>query len=248
VVRAAAAAGVGHVVHLSSIGAYAPGAVGQRVAEDWPTTGVPSAQYSRDKSDAERVVRQVAARHPDLTVTVVRPTLVLQPDAGSEIGRYFLGPLLFGAARLLPGGVARLLPLPLPRVAVSFVHADDVADALVRMLARRAPGPFNLAAEPLMDADALARALGTLRVPVPALALRTALQAAFTARLVPIEPGWIDMGTRVPALNTARARTLLDWAPVHRGDEVLQEFVAALGRGQGAPGPLLRPAGTPLPT
>jgi UDP-glucose 4-epimerase len=246
VVRTAAAAGVGHVVHLSSIGAYAPGAVGQRVAEDWPTTGIPSAQYSRDKSDAERVVRTVAARHPGLTVTVVRPTLVLQPDAGSEIGRYFLGPLLFGAARLLPGAVARLLPLPLPRLAVSFVHADDVADAVVRMLDRRAPGPFNLAAEPLMDADALAHALGTRWVPVPTLALRTAVQAAFTAHLVPTEPGWIDIGTRVPALNTTRARTLLGWEPVHRGDEILREFVAALGRGQGAAGPLLRPAGTPL--
>ena len=242
VVRAAAAAGVDHVVHVSSIGAYAPGAVGQRVAEDWPTTGIPSAQYSRDKSEAERVVRDVAARHPELTTTVVRPTLVLQPDAGSEIGRYFLGPLLFGAARRLPGAVARLLPLPLPRVALSFVHADDVADALVRILDRRAPGPFNLAAEPLMDAGALAHALGTRRVPVPALAVRTALQAAFTAHLVPTEPGWVDIGTRVPALNTTRARTLLDWAPVHRGDEVLREFVAALGRGDGAPGPLLRPA------
>jgi nucleoside-diphosphate-sugar epimerase len=245
--RAAGVAGVGHVVHMSSIGAYAPGAVGQRVSEDWPTTGIPSSHYSRDKSEAERVLRQVAARHPDMTLSVVRPTLVLQPDAGSEIGRSFLGPLLFGAARLLPGTVARLLPLPLPRLAVSFVHADDVADAVVRMLDRRAPGPFNLAAEPLLDADALARALGTRRVPVPvpALALRTAVQAAFVAHLVPTEPGWVDIATRVPALNTTRARKLLDWAPVHRGDEVLRDFVAALARGDGAPGPLLRPAGTP---
>jgi nucleoside-diphosphate-sugar epimerase len=247
VVRAAGTAGVDHVVHMSSIGAYAPGAVGQRVSEDWPTTGIPSSQYSRDKSEAERVVREVAARHPDMTLSVVRPTLVLQPDAGSEIGRYFLGPLLFGAARLLPGAVARLLPLPLPRLAVAFVHADDVADAVVRMLDRRASGPFNLAAEPLLDADALARALGTRRVPVPALALRTAVQAAFTAHLVPTEPGWLDIATRVPALNTTRARKLLDWAPVHRGDEVLRDFVAALGRGDGAPGPLLRPAGPRSP-
>ena len=242
VVRAAAAAGVGHFVHMSSIGAYAPGEVGQRVAEDWPTTGIPSAQYSRDKSEAERAVHEVAARHPDMTLTVVRPTLVLQPDAGSEIARYFLGPLLFGAARMLPGAVARLLPLPLPRLAVSFVHADDVADAVARMLDRRAPGPFNLASEPLLDADALARVLGTRRVPVPAAALRTALHAAFSAHVVPTEPGWVDILTRVPALNTTRARKLLDWAPVHRGDEVLTDFVAALGRGDGAPGPLLRPA------
>jgi UDP-glucose 4-epimerase len=242
VARAAAAAGVAHVVHMSSIGAYAPGAVGQRVTEDWPTTGVPSSQYSRDKAEAERAVREVMGRHPGTTLTVVRPTLVLQPEAGSEIGRYFLGPLLFEAARRLPGPVARRLPLPLPGLAVSFVHADDVADALERMLDRRVPGPFNLAAEPLMDADALARALGTVRVPVPAFVLRTAVSAAFTAHVIPTEPGWLDMGIGLPALNTERARKLLDWTPVHPGDEVLAEFVAALGRGEGGPGPLLRPA------
>jgi UDP-glucose 4-epimerase len=243
VVRAAAAAGVAHVVHMSSIGAYAAGAVGHKVAEDWPTTGIPSAQYSRDKSEAERVVREVLSRHRGTTLTVVRPTLVIQPEAGSEIGRYFLGPWLYGAARLLPGAVTRLFPLPLPSVAVSFIHADDVADAVERMLDRRAPGAFNLAAEPLLDSNAIARALGTVRVPVPATAVRTALYAAFLAHLVPTEPGWLDIGTQVPALDTTRARRQLDWAPFHRSDEVLTQFVAALGRGDGAPGPLLRPAG-----
>jgi UDP-glucose 4-epimerase len=243
VVQAAAAAGVSQFLHMSSIGAYAPGAVGHKVSENWPTTGNPSSQYSRDKSEAERAVREFLARHPDITLTVARPTLVLQPEAGSEIGRYFLGPWLFGAARLLPRAVARLLPLPLPPVAVSFVHADDVADALERMLDRRAPGPFNLAAEPVLDSGAIARALGTVRVPVPTPVLRTALQAAFTARVVPTEPGWLDMGTKLPALDTSRARRLLDWEPFHRSDEVLAEFVAALGRGEGAPGPLLSPAG-----
>ena len=243
VARAAAAAGVRQFVHMSSIGAYAAGAVGQKVTEDWPTTGIPSAQYSRDKSEAERLVRQVAARHPDLTLTVVRPTLVLQPEASSEIGRYFLGPLVFGAARLLPGAIARRLPLPLPAVALSFVHADDVADALVRMLDRRAEGPFNIAAEPVLDANAIARALGTVRIPVPAPAVRAALHAAFSAHVVPTEPGWLDIGTGVPALDTSRARRLLDWTPSHRSDEVLAQFVAALGRGDGAPGALLDAAG-----
>jgi nucleoside-diphosphate-sugar epimerase len=168
---------------------------------------------------------------------------VLQPEASSEIARYFLGPLVLGAARLLPGAVARLLPLPLPPLALAFIHADDVADAIVRMLDRRAPGPFNLAAEPLMDADALAGALGARRIPVPAIAVRTALHAVFAAHVVPTEPGWVDIGTQAPAMDTTRARTLLDWAPEHRGDDVLREFVAALGRGDGAPGPLLRPAG-----
>ncbi len=243
VARAASRAGVPHFVHMSSLGAYTAGARDQEVREDWPTTGIPSSQYSRDKSSAERVVRQVLGHRSGTTLTVVRPTLVLQPEAASEIGRYFLGPLLFAAARALPGAVAQVLPLPLPALRIGLVHADDVADALVRMLDRRAPGPFNLAAEPTLDADGLARALGTRRVPVPAFVLRAALTAAHAAYLVPTEPGWLDLGLGAPALDTTRARTQLGWSPAHLGDAVLREFVAALGRGDGAPGPLFSPAG-----
>jgi nucleoside-diphosphate-sugar epimerase len=245
VAHAARAAGVGHVVHMSSLGAYAPAAVGQRVGEDWPATGIPTSQYSRDKAEAEHVVRENLGTAQGTLLSVVRPTLVLQPEAGSEIGRYFLGPLLFGLARMTPGLLAHYIPLPLPQVAVSFVHADDVADAVERILDRRAPGEFNLAAEPLLDASGIARALGVFRVPVPAIALRTALSAAFAAHLVPTEPGWLDIGVKAPALDTARARKLLDWAPFHRGDEVLEQFVAALGLGAGGASPLLRPAGGP---
>jgi UDP-glucose 4-epimerase len=153
---------------------------------------------------------------------------------------------VLGAARALPGSLAQLLPLPAPSLEVGFVHADDVADALVRMLDRRAAGPFNLSADPVMDAGELARALGTRRVPVPALLARTALSAAFRAHLVPTEPGWLDIGIKAPALDTTRARTVLGWTPEHRGEEVLRQFVAALGRGEGAADhPLLEPAGGP---
>jgi nucleoside-diphosphate-sugar epimerase len=247
VVTAAAAAGVRHVVHMSSLGAYAPAEVGQRVTEDWPVTGIPTSQYSRDKSTAERVVREVLGRRRDTTLTVVRPTLILQPEAASEMGRYFLGPLLFGAARALPGAVARRLPLPVPDLSVGFVHADDVADALARMLDRRASGAFNLTAEPLLGAGDLARALGTVRVPVPAAVLRSAMSAAFRARVIPTEPGWLDIALRAPALDATRARDRLDWEPRYRGDDLLRQFVAALGRGEGtaAGHPLLHPEGGP---
>jgi nucleoside-diphosphate-sugar epimerase len=143
VMRSAVAAGVRHVVHMSSLGAYTGGGGARPVTEDWPVTGIPSSQYSRQKSEAERVVREVVGRRGDITLTTVRPTLVLQPEAASEIGRYFLGPLVLGAVRLVPGAVASVLPLPLPSLEVGFVHADDLADALTRMLDRRVPGPVQ---------------------------------------------------------------------------------------------------------
>jgi UDP-glucose 4-epimerase len=246
VLDAAGAADVPHVVHMSSVGVYSAGPPSRRITEDWPTEGIPSAQYSRDKVAAERLVRDFVAAHPEVTVSITRPTLVLQPEAASEIGRYFLGDVLLTAARLLPGPVAKVLPLPLPGdLHIAFVHADDVADAIVRILDQRAPGAFNLSSDPALDADALAKALGTFRVPMPAFVMRAALDAAFRAHLVPTEPGWLDIGLGEPLLEWAKARTVLGWHPRRRGPDVLREFVAALGRGEGSNSPLLQPAGGP---
>src|SRR3954447_17539222 len=240
VLAAAGAAKVPHVVHMSSLGTYAAGPAHHPVGEDWPTTGIPSSTYSTQKARCEQELRRFSSRHPETTVALTRPTLVLQPDAASEIGRYFLGPILFPLARAVPGPVARLLPLPLPgELRLSFVHADDVADAIARILDRRAPGPFNLAAPPIFDADGLARAVGARRVPVPTIVLRTGMQVAFLSRVLQLEAGWLDMGLGVPPLDTSRARIQLDWRARHRGGDLLREFVAALGRGEGGSGPLL---------
>ncbi len=245
VMEAAVAAGVGHVVHLSSLGAYAAGPPARRITEDWPTTGVPSSQYSRMKVATEQIVRDVVGAAPDTAITMIRPTLVLQPDAASEIGRYFLGPFALAAVRMVPGSLASRLPLPLPGdLHLGFVHADDVGQALVRVLDRRADGAFNLTADPIMGPAEIAEALGTVRVPVPAALLRAGLQAAYAAHLVPIEPGWLDLGLGVPALDNTRAKRLLEWTPRHTGNHLLPEFVAALSRGQGAPGDIMRPAGS----
>ncbi len=246
VLAAAGAAGVPHVVHMSSIGTYAAGPQVHPVREDWPATGVPSSQYSRQKVECEQMVAAFDAEHPTTTVSVTRPTLVLQPDAASEIGRYFLGPLLFPAARAVPGAVARLLPLPLPgSLHLGFVHSDDVADGIARILDRQAPGPFNLSAPPDLDADGIAHALGVRRVPVPTAVLRTGMQAAFLAHVLQIEPGWLDLGIGVPPLDTTRARSLLGWRATHSGGDLLREFVAALGSGSGHTGPLLHPGTGP---
>jgi UDP-glucose 4-epimerase len=67
---------------------------------------------------------------------------------------------------LVPARLVRHVPVvPLDdEIAVSMVHAEDVADALLRILERRAPGPFNLAAGAI-GADGIADVLGARRVP-----------------------------------------------------------------------------------
>ncbi|MDP9394764.1 MAG: NAD-dependent epimerase/dehydratase family protein, partial [Actinomycetota bacterium] len=53
VLDAATEAGVGHLVHLSSLGAYSPGPKDRAVDESWPTGGSPTLPYSRHKVEVE---------------------------------------------------------------------------------------------------------------------------------------------------------------------------------------------------
>lgn len=243
---AAGRAGVDHVVHLSSVGAYSPGpapknVTTERVTEDWPTDGVPSSSYSRHKAAVERELDGFETRHPGLTVTRLRPGLILQRGAASEIQRYFIGSLvpapLFGLAR-----AAKVPVLPLPSgLVLQFTHASDVADAVRRAIERRFHGPVNLAAEPVLGPADLARLVGARHVPIPAAVLRAATSASSFLRLQPTTPGWIDLALAAPLLDTTVAREQLGWTPSTVADEAVRELLAGLADGSGRPSPALRP-------
>jgi UDP-glucose 4-epimerase len=238
VLEAVQAARVPHLVHMSSVGAYSPAWPPHRwVDESYPTEGVPSSSYSVDKAFTERLLENLTAADAPI-VTRVRPALVLQPDAAAEIGRYFLGRLVPTAA--LRPGILRFTPWPGSFV-VQFVHADDVADALVRILQTRLPGAVNLAADPVIDRSTIRQVFAGVGPSLPGPVVRAAASVTWRLRLQPTDAGWIDLARSVPLLRTDRARDELDWRPFHRADEVLSAFVEALRHRHGAAGPLLYP-------
>ena len=224
------AAGVGHLVHLSSVGVYSPAPKDRRVTEDWPADGISTSTYSRHKVAVERILDTVA---PSLTVTRLRPALIMQRAAASEIRRYFLGPLV--PRVLLRLARARRLPvLPLPaRLVLQFVHAADVARAVDLAIAARLGGPFNLAAEPALDPAALARLVGARRVPVPESAFRAVTAATWRLRLQPTAAGWVDLGLGAPIMDTTRATTELGWTPSHTATDAVRELLDGLADGSG---------------
>jgi UDP-glucose 4-epimerase len=235
VVEAVEQESVGHLVHLSSIGAYSPGPK-VRVDESYPTDGIPQHPYSRHKVGVERMLDALEARTPDVVVARIRPTLVMQRAAGSAIARYLLGPLV-------PTGVLRHLPLlPLDsRVQFQAVHADDVAAALVRVLELRAGGAFNLASEPALTADDVADVLGTKLLHVPAPVLRALMSASWHARLQPVDPAWLDLALAVPLIDTTRARTELGWEPTYDSRAALLDLLTGMVEDAGTTSEALRP-------
>jgi len=247
VFEAAAEAGVGALVHASSIGAYSPGPSDRPVDESWPTDGTPTSFYARHKAAAERDLDAVEAAAPSMRVVRLRPALIFKRDAASEIRRLFAGPFL--PSKLVRTSLLPVLPLPAGLV-VQAVHTDDVAEAY-RLVAtdERARGAYNVAADPVLDAAALGRTLGARPIPVPVRAVRVAADLTWRARLQPTPPGWLDMGMNVPVMSTRRIREELGWRPRHGADAALLELLDGLRHDAGVPTPPLDPAaGGPLRT
>src|ERR671935_2275915 len=156
------------------------------VDESWPTGGVPSSFYSRHKVAVERMLDRFEAEQPGVRVVRLRPALIFQRGAASEIRRLFAGPFL--PSRLVAPKRIPVVPRH-PRLRFQAVHADDVADAYRRAIVGDARGAFNVAADPVLDGEELGRILGARPVPVPAAALRWGAAAAFQLRLTPTPPG-----------------------------------------------------------
>ena len=236
VIEAATEAEVPHLVHMSSVGAYSPKRDDEPVDETWPTLGVPTSMYSRHKAAAERLLDRLERERPDVVVTRMRPGIVGQRGAGSALLRY-------GLPAIVPSALLSHLPVvPLDRrLAIPMVHADDVADAIARVIQDQAPGAFNLASEPAVTAEHIAGTLGARLVHVPSAAVRTAVSASWHLRAQPLDPGWIDMAYALPLLDSTRAESELGWSPSTDALSTLAETVAGMQEQASERSPVLRP-------
>jgi nucleoside-diphosphate-sugar epimerase len=240
VFEAAAAAGVPSLVHASSVGAYSPGPKDRRVDETWPTGGIPTSFYSRDKVEVERILDAFEPAHPETRVVRLRPGLIFKGPAASGIRRLFAGPFL--PTPLLRRRLIPIVPA-LDRLRFQAVHSLDVGEAYHLAITRPVRGAFNIAAEPVLDGQELGRLLGARPVPVAPRLLRAAVTASWKLRLQPTPPGWLDMALGVPLLDVTRAHRELGWTATRSAGDALLELLEAMRRGDGAGTPPLKPGG-----
>jgi nucleoside-diphosphate-sugar epimerase len=172
--------------------------------------------------------------HSECRVVRFRPAFLFKAPASPEQQRIFAG-------RLVPSRLAGRLRLPLvpspPGLVFQALHTDDAARAYVTASIGDARGAFNLAAEPVVNAQLISEVFGGRPVTVPARPVRMLMAAAWQTGLLPTPPALFDYVLQVPVMDSGRARRELGWAPRLTSAEALVE----LRRGLADPAGLATP-------
>jgi nucleoside-diphosphate-sugar epimerase/uncharacterized membrane protein len=225
-------------VFASSMLVHAPTEPGVPIDEASPLA--PRWAYPQSKLETERVVEQEHGKIPYVLLRIagVYTNEVQPPTLAHQISwiyeRQFKG-------RVFPGDPSR---------GQSFIHIDDLVDAVLRTVRQRAALPADLAllvGEPAIQSyAALQNRLGTLihgehweteTIPKPLARAGAWLQG----RVETVVPDAIDRGKKPFVkpfmvaladdhyeLDVTRAQELLGWSPQHTLRDELPEIVAAL--------------------
>jgi nucleoside-diphosphate-sugar epimerase len=222
--RAAAEAGVRRFVYASSIAAYgfhSDNPIG--MTEDWPTRPADRLFYAQEKAELEHLLLEEAGRHPETDLYLLRPPIVLGPDAVGAKAQ--LSPGLLQVLQVLHSGIRRLrvVPAVVPDLPVQLIHQDDVAEALrLCVVAAGPPGAYNIAADDVVNGTDLLRELGFLPLAIPGKPVAAVARAISTLPFLPSGMQWVETLSHPAIMDTTKARTELGWSPRHSALESLR--------------------------
>jgi UDP-glucose 4-epimerase len=231
-------AGVPVLLYASSIGTYSPAPKDRAVDESWPVDGIPTLYYSRQKAEVERRLDHFESQNPGVRIVRFRPAPVFKHESAEGLRRLLGGPFF-------PGFLTRpefinLVP-EIGGLRFQLVHSYDVGEAYRLALLRDVRGAFNLAADPVLNAQEVGRILNARVVPVPVQLARAGARLSWQLRLQPMPEGWLDLALASPIMDTSRARQQLGWAPQRSAEDAFLDLLAGLRGGAGLDTPPLSP-------
>jgi len=210
VLEAAAAAGTPHVLVTSSAVAYGAFPDNPKpLTEADPVRGVASFSYARDKTESDRLCQLWAERHPDRTMTIVRPCIVLGPNVDNSLVRIWSkAPAQFDVGNL--------------DNEIQFIHEDDVVEAVSRLLDGRHAGAYNLAGDGLMTLRECAHLIDLPIRKIPLKAARALAKATWAARLAEAPAGQLEFALHPWVVSNSKVKETLGWTPSYSSREAFE--------------------------
>ena len=210
ILEAASAAEVPHVLVTSSTTAY--GAFPDNpvpLTEEHPLRGVPDFEYARDKTESDRLCQLWALQHPDRTMTIVRPCIVLGPNVDNYIVRYWTKqPFMadFGT----------------PDPPLQFVHEDDLVEAIEGLLVGRHGGAFNVTGDGYVTGRECAQMVGIPTRRVPFRPYWKFGELMWRLRLSEAPPSMLHFALHPWVASNEKVKKTLDWEPKYSSREAFE--------------------------
>ena len=218
-------------VFSSTMLVHAPCEPGQRINEDWPIE--PKWDYPKSKVETEKLIWHKRGKIP---VVLLRIAGVYDDHAHSiplahQIQRIYERRM---TSKVFPGDTSR---------GQSFVHLEDLVDAIERAVERRRQVPADLTlliGEPeTLNYEKLQQRFGWLihheawetnHIPKPLAKTGAWLQDVIPGEDPFIKPWMVDLADDHYALDISRAQEVLGWQPRHSLRDTLPKMVEALKR------------------
>lgn len=154
---------VRHVIVKSDSAVYGSGPRNPSIFTEGTLPQGRRSRYSRDLTEMEGFLRDVAESHHHVDYTILRFASVFGPTVGNPISRF----LHLRVVPTLMGFDPRL----------QFVYEDDAVDALDHAVSHPSPGTFNVAAVGQMYLSRVLRLGGRVHKPLPRRGFDMALRA-----------------------------------------------------------------------
>lgn len=153
ILEASQKAGVSQILYTSSTAAYGFHPDNdQPLRESSPLRGNDDNTYARNKKEIEGLLAEFGSRNPELTITIVRPCIVVGPGFNNPIARHLKKKWVIHPANPQPW---------------QMVHEDDLVGIMTLLLEKKIAGIFNIAGDGTITFSEMIQMLGNKRLPLP---------------------------------------------------------------------------------
>jgi len=151
------------------------------LTESAPLRAKPSFQYGYEKRLCDEMCMRFAVEHPQVSLAICRPPIVLGPHVDNYFSRMLFKPKVVFARGDDPP--------------MQYVHEEDISGAILALLESDERGPFNVAPEGAMRLTELAAEFKRAPLMLPAGMLRLLCWTTYAGRLTWLNetpPGALD--------------------------------------------------------
>ncbi len=209
-------ANVKHLMYLSShtvYGAHKDNPL--QLTEGSPLRPVTGFQYSLDKVETERIMRDFKESNPNVTLTILRSCPVIGPGAAGSATIIMFQPFM------MIGVIGYDPPM-------QFIHEDDLTSILGTMITSPKEGIFNVAGGGVIKYSEVAGLLGKKVLKLPGKLLELFISFSWSTHLQSASPAsGLEFIKYPPVVSTDKLKSELNFSFRYSSQQALSSFAAS---------------------